>query len=440
MIAGAAEVDITPEPGIDLSGFMARTNPSTSVLDPIFVKAVYAAQLEGEAPAEPSVRDSAERLGGSLALQSRQFLWLHADVLGFDRAFVARFREWASAHLDLQPHEVLLSATHTHSAPTPMILIGCGERDPAWVERLFKAMTTAASEAKRFLRPATLVTATAELNVAIDRRKKPTAHVDPRVAAVGWKDERGQFIAVILNYTMHPVALGSKNRAISSDWCGYAAARASRELSGAPIVLMTNGAAGNINPPWENVEAEQLRSWGEMIPASIDAKLSSARAGDQTLKVVSTISQMPRDVLSVEQIDAVVAQHVNPANIPPAWANRYADAIRTWERNRKAQVARGINDSAKMETMAIRLGDLLFVTAGGEFFSRYADLVRDASGKDVHIIGYANGNFGYVAPSAAYDEGGYEVDSAHFFYDTFRAKRGAFEQLARDAGQLVRQL
>jgi hypothetical protein len=439
MIVGAAEVDITPEPGIDLSGFMARTNPSTSVLDRIFVKAIYIAQREGEAPAEPPSRDAAKRLGGSIALPASRLLWLHADVLGFDRAFVARFREWASAHLDLQPHEVLLSATHTHSAPTPMVLIGCGERDMAYVEQLFEAMKTAASDARRRARPATLVTATSELQLGIDRRHKPTAHIDPRVAAVGWKDENDGFIAVVLNYTMHPVALGSVNRAISADWCGYAARRASQDLPGTPIVLMTNGAAGNINPPGENVSPEQLRDWGERIPASITEKLAAGIAGDQSLKLLSTVSQMPLERLDEQQIDAMVARHVNPANIPASWAGRYADAIHCWERNRKAQLARE-GDSTEMETMAMRLGPLTFVTAAGEFFSRYADLIGEAAGQDVHVIGYANGNFGYVPTSAAYDEGGYEVDTAHFFYDSFRARRGALEKLARDAAQLVRQL
>jgi hypothetical protein len=239
---------------------------------------------------------------------------------------------------------------------------------------------------------------------------------------------------------MHPVALGSKNRAISSDWCGYAAARAARDLSGKPIVLMTNGAAGNVNPPWENVSVDQLRSWGEKIPESIIAKLAAVPAGAQTLKVASKISQMPVDVLNERQIDELVAQHVNQTGIPADWAGRYADAIRCWGSNRKAQLIRGARDWTEMETMALRLGPLTFVTAAGEFFSRYADLIGEAAGQPVHIIGYANGNFGYVPTSAAYDEGGYEVETAHFFYDSFRARRGALEQLARDAAQLVRQL
>ena len=40
MIVGVAQVDITPTTTVDLSGFAARTQPMTGVLDPIFVKAL----------------------------------------------------------------------------------------------------------------------------------------------------------------------------------------------------------------------------------------------------------------------------------------------------------------------------------------------------------------------------------------------------------------
>ena len=34
MILGTSQLDITPKPGVELSGFAARTQPSTGVLDP----------------------------------------------------------------------------------------------------------------------------------------------------------------------------------------------------------------------------------------------------------------------------------------------------------------------------------------------------------------------------------------------------------------------
>jgi neutral ceramidase len=43
MKVGVSQIDITPKPGVELSGFAARTQPSIGVLDPLFAKAVFLA-------------------------------------------------------------------------------------------------------------------------------------------------------------------------------------------------------------------------------------------------------------------------------------------------------------------------------------------------------------------------------------------------------------
>ena len=67
---------------------------------------------------------------------------------------------------------------------------------------------------------------------------------------------------------------------------------------------------------------------------------------------------------------------------------------------------------------------------------RRADL-RRAAGRPVYVVGYANGVRGYLATAAAYAEGGYEVDAAHFFYGGFRYQAGALEHLLDEAVALV---
>ncbi len=412
MRVGASQADITPEPGIELAGFLARTQPSTSVLDRLFIKALYVEQ------------------------RREKLLWLHADLLGFDRTFLLA----AISKLNVPAENLILSATHTHSAPASMQLTECGKRDERYMQRVLERAKTIAGEAIRRAEDVEMVTAVTQLQLAVDRRKKPTAHTDPRVAAIGWKRRNGRFVAGLLNYAMHPVAFGSVNRAISADWCGYAADFASQQLPGNPVVLMTNGAAGNVNPPGENVSQAQVREWGHAVARAGLSALHAARAGEQILRVRKTETALAKEIWNEQEIDEIAEKHLRSTNLPAGWKDRYKTAIETWRTKRKLELSQMIQNAEPTDIVAIRLGNLIFVTAGGEFFSRYADFIRAESGIDVHIIGYANGNFGYVAPSAAYDEGGYEVDSAHFFYDTFRAKRGAFEQLARDAAQLVRQL
>jgi hypothetical protein len=73
-------------------------------------------------------------------------------------------------------------------------------------------------------------------------------------------------------------------------------------------------------------------------------------------------------------------------------------------------------------------------------FSRFTALVREKVNVPMFTVAYANAAFGYIGTEAAYDEGGYEVETAHFFYNSFRPKRGALEMLADRAAGMVQKL
>lgn len=64
MIVGTAQLDITPQPGIDLVGFAVQSQPSTGVLDLLAARALY-------------LEDGPERL-----------LWLHVDLLAVEEPLV----------------------------------------------------------------------------------------------------------------------------------------------------------------------------------------------------------------------------------------------------------------------------------------------------------------------------------------------------------------
>src|SRR5689334_2647839 len=102
MTLGAAQIDITPNPGIELCGYASRIQPSIGVLDPLYAGAIL-------------LEDGHERL-----------LWIHCDLIAFDQHIVTAFRAWALQELNLRPEQVLLSATHTHSGPPAIHLTAAG--------------------------------------------------------------------------------------------------------------------------------------------------------------------------------------------------------------------------------------------------------------------------------------------------------------------------
>jgi hypothetical protein len=106
----------------------------------------------------------------------------------------------------------------------------------------------------------------------------------------------------------------------------------------------------------------------------------------------------------------------------------------------KQTIAAGGGREATIEIQAIRIADVNIVAINGELFSRFTTMLRERVGENLFVVGYANAAFGYIPTREAYAEGGYEVDQAHFFYNSFRPVAGTLEMLVDRAAELVKSL
>jgi len=417
MKLGTSQIDITPKPGVELSGFAARTQPSTGVLDPLFAKALY------------------------LTNGKTRLLWINCDLIGFDRATVQAFRRWAQEELGLKENQVMLSATHTHSGPCTIHLREAGEYDPAYVEFLLQRLREAALSAIRRPETCALVAVEGHLNLAVDRRQTASPHTDPRVAALGFCRPDGTFAAAMVNYAMHAVALGPSNRLISADVCGEAALALARQLPGRPMALVTNGACANLNPPAENVSVTRLREWGARIADAVGDLLKAARPRPEPiLRVKTRVLPLPLDVLDAEGINRFADRALRNAKPLAEWGDKYRRVVEHWRSTLLQAGCEPSRENQEMELFGVRLDDVILLAANAEVFSEFTDLLRRNSRSRIYLIGYANGDLGYLPTRAAYAEGGYEVEVAHLFYGGFRPKPGALESLAAAATELVAEL
>jgi neutral ceramidase len=415
MKVGISTVDITPAPGVELSGFAVRTQPATGVLDPLYAKALY-------------LEDGDERL-----------LWVHCDLIGFDAGFVASFRQLARQRCGVDENRIMLSATHTHSGPCTLRLRECGEYDSAYESDLRERLARVAMAARARTETCTLAAVEAPLDLAIDRRGKADAHTDPRVGAVGFRREDGTWVAVLVNHAIHPVALGASNRRISADIPGQVAAALSCALAGNPVVLVTNGACANLNPPAVNVPFEQIQGWGREIAAAVAGPLNMAPPDTgQHLRVRTRKVALPLDVLRGDEIDAYAQRSLASAAFHAEWGDRFSRAVEHWRSAlRRAETDGAATATREVELMAVALGDVVLLGVNAEIFSRFVAEVRRLAERRVYAVGYANGVHGYLPTRAAFAEGGYETDAAHFFYGGFRYLPGGLELLAQEAVDLV---
>ena len=418
MRIGTAVRDITPPPGAELGGFLYRVQPSVGVHDALFARAVY-------------VEHDAERL-----------LWLHADLIGFENAFVIALRHWAVRRFGLDDRQIVVSTTHTHSGPATVALIGCGAMDPDYLARLREHLEHAAAAAVAQTEPVALAYAEGHCDLATDRRRTASAHVDPRVGVVGFRRRDGSFAAVVANYAMHNVALGHANRYVSGDVAGRAARTLTELLPGRPSVLFTAGAAGNVNPPRTGVDAAQSDAWGDALAESVHAAITSA-VSDPAPILSSARLAIPVPLVAADatwvhtaadHALAAVAGHADEQ------ARRYRDAVDVWCRIQLDAVQEGRSaTSIPVELQLVGLGSTRYLCVNAEIFSRLSDDLRAATGNPrVYVVGYANGLIGYVPTEAAFDEGGYEVDSAFLFYGGLPVRRGAFEAIRDRTVELIR--
>lgn len=407
MRIGRASVEITPSAGVEMAGYVARTQPSVGVHDPLMAHALL---LESE---------------------NGRLLWLHADVLGFEADTVERVKEALRHAHGLDAEEILLTTTHTHSGPAVGRMILCGTYEEEYVRRLEEDLVRVGTQALREREDVSMVFGTAWCDLAIDRRGRASAHVDPRVSVLGFRRPDGTFAALVANAAVHNVAMSHENRLFSGDMAG-AAARQLRALPGQPTVLFTNGACGNLNPPSVAGDFDRMERWGSSLAsAALDALENASPVPDTGIRARIDVVPASRP-LSIEERERLAARQL--AGLEGAQgevAERCREAIRLWRDRMADQQAPSIGAEAALLVHTVVVNDIPVVGFGGEMFSVIRDELERGAERPVIVTGYADGDCGYVAPETAYDEGGYEVDGAFVFYGTPPVPRGTFER-ARD--------
>ncbi len=416
MKLGTAVIDITPAAGVELSGYVARRQPSTGVHDPLYTRALW------------------------LRAGTGRLLWLHADVIGFEHDFVVTLRQHLAPLLGLAPHEVVVSATHTHSGPATIHLTNCGTYEAEYVARLRENLLTLAVAAARDEQDVTLHRAEGRCTLGIERRGRSSRHTDPRLAVLGWRRADGTYAAALTIYGMHNVAMSAANRLISGDIAGRAARTLTDGLPGRPTVLVVNGAAGNINPPAVRNDFAHVAEWGDELARCAAAALAGAAAEPPQPDVVGSAAEtVAVPVVPLSAADAAtLAQRFRQGLAGEAGyvPDRIRDALDRWAAARRDDEPAAL----PMILQALRIGDTAIVAVAAEPFSVLGDELSAAAGRPVYVAGYANGGIGYLAPESAYDEGSYEVNQAFVWYGTRPIARGAFEQVRTRAAELVRRL
>lgn len=410
--AGAAQRDITPPPGLAMSGFLIRNGPAAAVgiHDPLFVGALAAAD------------------GRSTVLL------LTYDLIGLPAEWIESTRKQVARACGVPPACQMYSCSHTHCGPGTGVLPYVAADMPhvmdAYMEKLAEHTAAAAREAVRALEPVELAIGAGSSFAGWNRRSAEASpsgpcdgdvdDIDPTVVVAQLAARNDRPVATLVNYGCH--ATSSRDSFYSSDYVGFV--RSTVEATTGSPCFYVNGAGGDVNPrgAGANRSFEIAQATGERLGQDALAALSRAKPSGSALVAAETAVA---ELVYADLISADAAQRLRAEGV--AALERAADEDeRTLARPRLIDYADRVlaarSDPAwlrqkPVEVQALRIGDLAVVAFPVEFFSADGREVRSASPAPFPVVaGWSNGLWGYTPTRRAFEHGGYEPENAFRYY------------------------
>jgi neutral ceramidase len=412
--AGTAIVEVTPKAGVSLGGYPHHPRYNQGVHDPL-----YAACL---------ILDDGVTKAAIVNM----------DVISFSKKHVRAVREEASRRTSIPAGNILISCSHSHSAPrastnfTMDAMEGLQEPDAEFVDSLNRKLVSLIVEASVAPFPARLGVEKGfcgrEQGVGGNRRD-PLGLADPEVWTIGVQDLQGAWRAILVKYSLHPTFLHSDNLLVSADYPGYIRKHLASVAPGA-VILFSLGTCGNQSPRY-------FRS-GKTFAEAERVGTAIGREAAKVLEKMTLSSQVPLVVKSREiAIDLRVLPDRDRAQAAASKARDEWQAIKAagapepdvWNAELRFLGAEdtlslvllkeqgrlaGIEENLPVEVQVIGIGDARIVGLPGEIFAEFGVTIQyRAPFAKVFVVELANGMLpGYAGTTQAYVQGGYETGAS----------------------------
>lgn len=410
---GAASIDITPQsfPVLINGGFYSRQG------EPKNIHARAIVLDDGESRIAIVVTDSC---------------MLPKDLV--DSA-----KQLASQRAQIRPDHMLISATHTHTAPSSMGALGT-DADPTYVPYLRIKLAEAILEAEKNLQPAQVGWGTTDANefTALRRwilrpgqeREDPfgektvraSMHTaknnldnvtgesgpeDPLLSVISFQTPEGEPIALLANFSMHYFSGGG-----AADYFGAYCEKLEESLGNKDknkptfVAVMSHGCSGDI---WR---VDYRNGTDQTFDGFVDgmvAKTKQALEGveyhrEAPLAMAETRMQLDYRVPSAERLTwakGIVAEMGDRG--PKTPAEVYA----------REQIILDERQSTEIVLQALRIGSIAIATTPNETYALTGlKLKRRSPLPQTMVIELANGGDGYIPPPEQHVLGGYNTWAA----------------------------
>lgn len=414
--AGAAVVDVTPQelPVIVNGGMRSRT------LDTINTR------LHARAIA--------------VADEDTTVVIVVVDSCMMPRDFLDEVKGIASKKTGISPAKILISATHTHSAPSCMGALGTNA-DPNYVPFLRGQLVQAIESASSRLEPAQVGFAkidAAEYTALRRWIRRPdriakdpfgnftvranmhsannwddvtgeSGPEDPDLSLISFQTKTGTPIAVLANFSMHYFS----DRNISADYFGLFSEGLKSHIAPKSefVGIMSHGCSGDI---WRRDYRKPPEERNDKIPIYDYTNQLLALA----MKAYKTIEYQPNPTVEMAEKRMTLKYRV-PDLQRLEWAKNIVEEMgdrlpeTTTEVYAREQVILHERRQADIVVQGLRIGDIGIATTPNETYAITGLKVKHASPlKHNIVIELANGGDGYIPPPEQHLFGGYNTWAA----------------------------
>lgn len=316
------------------------------------------------------------------------------DVVGAWEDLVTRARAAIEKEIGVPAANIMVCASHNHSGPG-------WQENPQWASEVITRLASAAREAGGNVRPVSIGMAEDRISFNINRRKtidgravirlNPDGPNDPRVKVLRFDDGRSLTpLAIVMHAVCHPCFFtwGDKGSPpypkgypkMTADFPGEAQTFVESIYAGNTASLFIQGCAGDIRPnlpgyPYRCADEADIQWAGRDLGGaavraaafSLTREQLAKRATFYSIRVASEMIELP-----------------------------------------------GKEQPVRAELMAMKIGPFLLLTMPGEPMVEYGFNLEAAIADRATpiIVGYANGNIGYISTRESYSVGGYEPNTS----------------------------
>jgi hypothetical protein len=273
---------------------------------------------------------------------------------------------------------------------------------------------------------------------------RPAGPTDPEIAFFSVQSRDGRPIALLANYSLHYVG-GVPGGHVSADYFGVFADRVGELLTAAPrgypldppfVGILTNGTSGDINNIDFRVPGERHEPYEKMriVAHDVADKVIAAHKAIEFRDWVPLAAATRELTLQVRKPTPEMLEYLAGVVSRPEGTEPYHDREQIYAQ--RIALLKDAPDDVQIPLQTIRIGDVGIAAIPFEVFVEAGLEIKEKCPLDhAFTIELANGSYGYLPTAAQHELGGYET-----WLGTNYVEKEAATKIVREVLEMFREL